>query len=285
MPGRILIATCLSMVSVIGTLDYLTGSEISFSIFYLVPIGIAAWHGTRKLALWMAVVSAIVWLVTDLSAEHTYRSAIIPCWNATVRLGFFVVVSHLLSSQRNQLRRETESARIDQLTGIKNTKGFLSETQMLWDLATRHGHTSSLAYIDVDNFKDVNDNYGHGEGDAVLTAVAAALADSVRTTDIVGRLGGDEFALFLPETSSEGAAYVLQRVQERVIQLAGERGWPIALSVGVMVVRPPYPPLAQALRAADELMYRAKRAGKNRVVIEPAALPPDASRPSVAPDV
>jgi diguanylate cyclase (GGDEF)-like protein len=277
MPGRILIATCLSMVSVIGTLDYLTGSEISFSIFYLVPIGIAAWHGTRKLALWMAVVSAIVWLVTDLSAEHTYRSAIIPCWNATVRLGFFVVVSHLLSSQRNQLRRETESARIDQLTGIKNTKGFLSETQMLWDLATRHGHTSSLAYIDVDNFKDVNDNYGHGEGDAVLTAVAAALADSVRTTDIVGRLGGDEFALFLPETSSEGAAYVLQRVQERVIQLAGERGWPIALSVGVMVVRPPYPPLAQALRAADELMYRAKRAGKNRVVIEPAALPPDAS--------
>jgi diguanylate cyclase (GGDEF)-like protein len=285
MPGRILIATCLSMVSVIGTLDYLTGSEISFSIFYLVPIGIAAWHGTRKLALWMAVVSAIVWLVTDLSAEHTYRSAIIPCWNATVRLGFFVVVSHLLFSQRNQLRRETESARIDQLTGIKNTKGFLSETQMLWDLATRHGHTSSLAYIDVDNFKDVNDNYGHGEGDAVLTAVAAALADSVRTTDIVGRLGGDEFALFLPETSSEGAAYVLQRVQERVIQLAGERGWPIALSVGVMVVRPPYPPLAQALRAADELMYRAKRAGKNRVVIEPAALPPDASRPSVAPDV
>jgi diguanylate cyclase (GGDEF)-like protein len=273
MPGRILIATCLSMVSVIGTLDYLTGSEISFSIFYLVPIGIAAWHGTRKLALWMAVVSAIVWLVTDLSAEHTYRSAIIPCWNATVRLGFFVVVSHLLSSQRNQLRRETESARIDQLTGIKNTKGFLSETQMLWDLATRHGHTSGLAYIDVDNFKDVNDNYGHGEGDAVLTAVAAALADSVRTTDIVGRLGGDEFALFLPETSSEGAAYVLQRVQERVIQLAGERGWPIALSVGVMVVRPPYPPLAQALRAADELMYRAKRAGKNRVVIEPAALP------------
>ena len=113
----------------------------------------------------------------------------------------------------------------------------------------------------------------------MLKVVAATLADSVRSSDVVGRLGGDEFALFLPETSSEGAADVLQRVQERVLHLARERGWPIALSVGVLVVRPPYPLFAQALRAADELMYRAKRGGKNRVVLEPAALPPDAGLP------
>jgi diguanylate cyclase (GGDEF)-like protein len=276
MPGRILIATCLSMVGVIGTIDHLTGSEMSLSIFYLMPIGTAAWYGNRKLGMWMSVVSAIVWVVTDFTAEHTYRYAIMPFWNATVRFGFFVIVSHLVSSQRSQLRREIESALIDHLTGIKNTKGFLSETDILWDLATRHGHTSSLAYLDLDNFKDVNDTYGHAEGDAVLTAVAAAVADSVRSTDVVGRLGGDEFALFLPETSSVGAAHVLQRVQERVRHLARERGWPIALSVGVLVVRPPYPLFALALRAADELMYRAKRAGKNHVVIEPAAPQPDA---------
>jgi diguanylate cyclase (GGDEF)-like protein len=250
MPRRILIATCLSMVGVIGTIDYLSGYETSLSIFYLMPIGIAAWYGNRKLGLWMSVVSAIVWLVSDLTAEHPYGYAIIPFWNTTARLGFFVIVAHLLSFQRSQLRRATESARIDQLTGIKNTEGFLSETQILWDLAARHGHTSGLAYLDLDNFKDVNDTYGHAEGDAVLTAVAATLADSVRSTDVVGRLGGDEFGLFLPETSSEGAAEVLQRVQERVLHLARERGWPIALSVGVMVVRPPYPPLAQALRGA-----------------------------------
>jgi diguanylate cyclase (GGDEF)-like protein len=276
MPRRILIATCLSMVGVIGTIDHLTGYETSLSIFYLMPIGIAAWYGNRKLGLWMSGVSAIVWLVTDLTAKHPYGYAIIPFWNATVRVGFFVIVSHLLSFQRSQLRREAASARTDPLTGVRNTKGFLSEAKILWDLAKRHGHTTSLAYLDLDNFKDVNDDYGHAEGDAVLHAVAATLTDSVRSSDVVGRLGGDEFALFLPETSSEGAAYVLQRVQERVLHLAREHGWPIALSAGVMVVRPPYPPFEQALRAADELMYRAKRAGKNHVVIESAAGEPGA---------
>jgi diguanylate cyclase (GGDEF)-like protein len=275
-PRRVLIATGLVIVGVIGTIDHLTGYEISFSIFYLMPIGLAAWYGNRKLGLWMSVVSATVWLVTDLTAGHTYRYAIIPYWNATVRLGFFVIVAHLLSFQSGQLRRESEGARIDRLTGVRNTHGFLSDTEVLWDLGTRHGHSASLAYLDLDNFKDVNDAYGHAKGDALLKRVAAALADSVRSTDILGRLGGDEFAVFLPETSSEGAAHVLQRVQARVLQLAREHSWPIALSVGIAVVHPPYPPLEEALRAADALMYGAKRAGKNQVAIEPAAREPGA---------
>jgi diguanylate cyclase (GGDEF)-like protein len=119
----------------------------------------------------------------------------------------------------------------------------------------------------------------------VLKLVAATLVESVRSTDVVGRLGGDEFAVFLPETSFERAAHVLQRVQERVLQLAREREWPIALSIGITVSRSPYPRFGEALQAADELMYRAKRSGKNRLAIEPAAREPGArTQPAAAPD-
>ncbi len=267
----ILIAICFWLVGFVGILDRVTGYETSFSIFYLMPIGIAAWYGDRKLGLWLSLVSAIVWLVTDVTAGHDYAYAIVPFWNATVRFGFFVIVSYLLSFQRSQLRREADNARIDPLTGVRNTRAFLSETEILWDLAVRHGHTTSLAYLDLDNFKALNDIYGHAEGDAALKVVASTLVESVRSTDVVGRLGGDEFAVFLPETSSEGAACALQRVQQRVLHLAQERGWPIAVSVGVLVARPPYQPLAEALHAADQLMYRAKTGGKNRVVVEPAS--------------
>jgi two-component system, cell cycle response regulator len=134
----------------------------------------------------------------------------------------------------------------------------------------RHGRTTSLAYLDLDNFKLLNDTQGHAAGDAALKAVAATLTDTVRSTDVVGRLGGDEFAVLLPETPFQGATLVLERVHDCIVRLAQERGWPIAVSVGAVVIRPPYPPLTEALRAADRLMYRAKRAGKSRVVIEPA---------------
>ncbi len=107
---------------------------------------------------------------------------------------------NLLTAQRRALIREMENARIDTLTGLRNTRSFPEEAESLWNLATRHGHPTSLAYLDLNNFKTVNDVYGHAVGNEVLRAVASTLSASFRRTDVLGRLGGDEFAVFLPET-------------------------------------------------------------------------------------
>jgi diguanylate cyclase (GGDEF)-like protein len=267
LPG-VLLATSLVIVGIPWLLGHAVADELSISIVYLMAVAIAAWY-SAKLVYWMAMVSALVWLATDLAAWHMDSDA--PFWHATVRLGLLVIFSHLLAFQCGRLRLESENARFDPLTGVRTAAGFFSDTEILWGLATRQGHTTTLAYLDVDNFKLVNDAHGHAAGDAALKAVATTLVETVRATDVVGRLGGDEFAVLLPETPSEGAALVLDRLHDRVLRLAQERGWPIAVSVGAVVIRPPYPPFAEALRAADQLMYRAKQAGKSRIVIESAA--------------
>ncbi len=268
LPPRVLGASCVGLIGVLGSIDHASGYELSFSIFYLVPVGMASWYGKRKAGLAMALVASMVWLLVDVTSAHQYSYALIPFWNATARFGFFAIVAHLLASQRRHLTREIENARIDALTGLRNTKGFIEETRVLWNIANRHGHSTCLAYLDLDNFKRVNDTLGHAEGDAVLRAVATVLTESIRHTDLLARLGGDEFAVFLPETSRVGSAAVLQKVCDAVIYRAKARGWPITVSIGAVVIHPPYPPFDQALQAADEQMYRSKQMGKNRVSIE-----------------
>jgi len=211
MSPRELGAFCVALVGVLGVVDHSTGYEISFSVFYLVPVSISSWYIGRGLGIWISVLSAFVWLSVDITAGNQYSNMIIPFWNAAVRLVFFIVVTNLLTAQRRTLVREMENARIDALTGLRNTKSFLAEAESLWDLATRHGHPTSLAYLDLDNFKNVNDVYGHAVGDAALRAVASILSESLRRTDVLGRLGGDEFAVLLPETPRDGAAEVLER--------------------------------------------------------------------------
>jgi diguanylate cyclase (GGDEF)-like protein len=269
-PPAILFAACLVIAAVPGLLDRDLADGFSISIFYLVAVAVAAWYGGGRLGYSMAGVSALASLVTDLAAGHEYGSAISPFCNVVVTFGFLVVLARLLAFQRGRLRRERETARVDRLTGVRTQAGFFSDTEILWGLGMRQGHATSLAYLDLDNFKLLNDTRGHAAGDSALKAVATTLVETVRSTDVVGRLGGDEFALLLPETSSEGAALVLERVHDRVRLLAQEHGWPITVSIGAVVIRPPYPTLAEALRAADQLMYRAKEAGKSGVMIEPA---------------
>jgi diguanylate cyclase (GGDEF)-like protein len=144
----------------------------------------------------------------------------------------------------------------------------LGVASTLFDLARRHQHTTALGYIDIDNFKSVNDTKGHAEGNRVLASVAAILLRSVRHTDLVGRLGGDEFAVLLPETPRAGAEELFARLQKQLRQEATDSGWPITLSIGVAVFRVPPSSPSAALAATDALMYRVKHSGKNAVLTE-----------------
>lgn len=259
---------CILSIVFLATIDHVTGYELAFSIFYVGPVAVASWYGSRRLGCIMSAASALTWLTVDWTSGHVYANAIIPIWNTTVRLGFFVIIAGLLSKMHLQLELERAFARTDPLTSLLNARAFREAAQQLLELAGRHGHCTVLGYLDLDNFKQVNDTLGHNEGDLVLKSVAEILRHSTRHTDLVGRLGGDEFAVLLPETSRAGAEQLFVKVRSLILQKAKESAWPISASIGVAILEEAPSSIDIALRLADQLMYRMKTAGRNGILTE-----------------
>lgn len=253
------------LIAVIGALDYATGYEIAFAFFYIVPVSIAAWYLSRKFGILCSVVCAAVWLAADVMSGHPYSHAFIPFWNAATRCGFFVVTAVLLTDVHDLLEQLSRRAQRDPLTDLLNGVAFLESCDVLLKLAARQGQPMSLGYIDLDEFKAINDTLGHGAGDQVLRAVAGTIAARARASDAVGRLGGDEFAVLLANTDLNGATTFFTDVQEHLAQLCSERGWPVGASIGVVAFPTPPPSSEEALSIAERLMYEVKQSTKNAI--------------------
>jgi diguanylate cyclase (GGDEF)-like protein len=166
-----------------------------------------------------------------------------------------------------QLRMQ---ATTDDLTGLANHRRFQETLSEETSRARRVGRPVGLVMFDVDNFKSVNDVHGHQQGDAVLKAVAKAVAGSARSTDKPARYGGEELAVVLPDTDLDGAvvaAEAMRRaVESLVIPLPGGSSLKVSVSAGVSAMRPEFHDPGQLVAAADEALYEAKRQGKNRTV-------------------
>ena len=249
----------------VGLLDHITGYELSFSIFYIAPIASASWYGGRHPGLFLSVLSAFTWLAADFASGHVYSHQIIPIWNGLVRLAFFLLISHLLVRIKTILKIQQEMAETDGLTGLLNGRAFRAEASKILEFCKRINRPITLAYLDLDNFKTVNDTSGHSEGDRVLKTIGSCILHSVRSTDIVGRMGGDEFALTLPDTNTEQARTVIEKMHLRLKKEVGQHGWPIGFSIGVISFASPPDSAEDAIRHADNLMYRVKKAGKNNI--------------------
>ncbi len=269
------IAMSLALVAVIGGIDHLTGHEISVSVFYLFPIALATGYAPPPAGSAFCILSAVVWMGTDVTDGRLYTQGWILVWNAAVRLGFFLVTARLLGTLKTTLRRETAMSRTDSLTQVLNPRGFREVGDLVFQLSARHRHPVALAYIDLDNFKGVNDTLGHSVGDRVLQDVAGTLVRSVRASDAVGRLGGDEFAVLMPETGLKGAQTAFAKIRSELMRDAAARKYPVGFSIGVAVFPSVPASLDQAIKAADDLMYRVKASGKNNWVCEeqPAPIP------------
>ena len=127
----------------------------------------------------------------------------------------FGSVALLAAAQRDWLRRERAISRTDGLTGLLNGRGFYEAAAVELARSSRYRHPLTLAYVDLDDFKEINDRLGHARGDAVLVAVAHALRRACRSTDLVGRLGGDEFVVLFPETDRDAAEAALVKLRSR----------------------------------------------------------------------
>jgi diguanylate cyclase (GGDEF)-like protein len=184
---------------------------------------------------------------------------------SAMRLGIFVVVSIAFAQLRETLARAETQSRIDPLTGVPNVRSFYEAAQGEIARARRHGDPLTIAYLDLDDFKRVNDRLGHSAGDELLRVVAETIRQNVRTTDILARLGGDEFAVLFPELQAASTQTVVEKLRRVLGDVMQRYEWPLTFSIGVAhYVYPPHS-VEEMVREADNLMYEAKRRGKNQV--------------------
>jgi len=259
------IAFGTALILLLGVLDYRTGPEIASSLFYLLPICLATWFAGKRPGEVLAFLSALVWLAADITARQQLSSPLLHAWNATVRLAIFLLVVLLLANLKKELRHTQELARTDFLTGTVNSRYFYELAQMELNRAQRYKRPFTIAYLDVDNFKVINDNLGHSAGDMVLQAVARCVRASLRQTDVIARIGGDEFVLLLPETEEPGARSTIAKIQPCLMEEMRKNKWPVTFSIGVMTYVSPPPTVDDMIKMSDELMYTVKNQCKNAV--------------------
>jgi len=259
-----IIAIGYIIIGILGIIDTLTGKELDFSLFYVIPILIVTWHTGLGLGIVFSLISALVWLLSDvLSGNVTLLS--IYAWNTLTRLGFFLTIAFLLSRLLTVLEHEREIAHKDYLTGALNSLFFYNVLQMEINRSLRYKNLFTIAYIDLDNIKTVNDEFGHATGDEVLCFVVNQIKNSLRKVDVVARLGGDEFALLMPETNQKSAQVVLSKLQHNILAGMQKNNWPVTLSIGVLTCFDTPPTANEAIKIVDDLMYSVKKSSKNNI--------------------
>ncbi|MDY6970117.1 MAG: diguanylate cyclase [Spirochaetota bacterium] len=165
----------------------------------------------------------------------------------------------------NAFNKLNEIARTDPLTGIPNRRTFIEKASLEIHRAQRYFHPFSIAYLDIDNFKNINDSFGHNTGDALICLVADTIKNNIREIDEIARLGGDEFVILLSQTDSKIAYSVVNKLKTILSEIMKENKWPVTFSIGIVTFIKPPISVDNAIAKADSIMYSAKQEGKDLI--------------------
>ena len=279
---RTLIALVIvAALAAVGLLDYVTGPWASFALLYVTPVLAAAWWLGRGPALLAGLTSGLAWFEAE-AWGHRGEPTRVLMWNSMSRLVMLVAMAAMVVRIREDRRRLKEVnarlaelltgaeklARTDPLTGLPNRRAFLERLGDELARAKRNATPVCIAYIDVDNFKHLNDQKGHAEGDEFLKHIAQAIKDTVRAGDVSARLGGDEFAVLFADAKRISVDPLAHRLLARIRAL-GDRypGLDLGASVGMAWFEHPPDGPELILQRADGAMYQAKMAGKHRFAL------------------
>lgn len=257
-PYGVALAAAASLAAV-AVLDTVTGSRLGFAAFYLIPVALTAWRSGRLSGVLWALLAAAAWLAVEVSAGAPDPG--VGLWNAGIRLAMFLAVALAVSG----LRRERDAVRAlvgtDHLTGVHNPGAFRDLVELERSRALRYNRPFTLAYLDVDGFKVINEEWGHTAGDQALRLVASTIRENIRSMDSVSRMGGDEFALLFPETGKGAADVALKKIQSRLVAATGERSLALTFTIGAVICVGAPESVDHLIQRAEALMYQAKKEG------------------------
>ena len=231
----------------------------------VIPVLLASWYGGRKTGASIAALTALSLLLTNYnySSEHFYISS--SPYDSIVVLIAYLFISTIVTNFRKVHGIEIIAADTDALTGLSSSRKFYTELENELNRSKRYGHMLSLAYIDVDNFKNINDALGHPVGDELLIQLSRTLQISLRTTDTIARIGGDEFVCLMPETEQIAAKSAIVNTEKKMNESMKKHNWDVSFSIGVVTFEKLPEDVTQAVKLADDLMYQVKRGKKNDI--------------------
>jgi diguanylate cyclase (GGDEF)-like protein len=261
----LVLTVCVFFVGLIGYLDYLAGYEIRLTIFYSIPILVSSWFISAYVGYAFSVFSIFIIFYTDNLSNNSFKLTGIYIWDYAGVFLFYIFSSYIIAEIKKIIQREIIFSRTDPLTDIANSRFFIEETNKEIERSKRYFHTISAVYIDCDNFKYINDEYGHATGDKLLRVIATTIRENIRATDIVARVGGDEFCILMPETGIELSTESINVIKDTLLKVMKENNWPVTFSIGIATfIRPPES-ANEVLGKSDELMYHVKKSGRNSI--------------------
>lgn len=255
----------LAMVVALGHADYVGGRDLNFAPFYVVPIALVTWGSGLGGGIVLSLASAVAWIAAEAFQGADYTTPSFYLWNSVIRAAAYIGIAILLARYRKTLCTERVRARTDYLTGAANAQHFSEVAVRELRLARRSRHPLSIAFVDVDDFKRINDQHGHAAGDRVLQAAAVAMRRNVRRGDVVARVGGDEFVMLFPQTDEACAGVLIARIRQSLAEELEREGFQVSLSVGIATFAVPPRTVEEMVSAADRAMYTVKAATRNRL--------------------
>ncbi len=259
---------CHLVVVVIAFTGFYFNSFELLEPSFFIPIIVLSWYGSKTTGVLLAVFIVSITLFINGITVGSFVFSLEYSLYIFLRLMTYILASILITNFRSVHNAEFIMASTDNLTGLSNSRSFYIDLANEILRSIRYKHVFSLAYIDIDNFKKINDSIGHWKGDELLISVARCLVSSLRKTDIIARLGGDEFAIIFPETSQEEVKSAFAKASEELEHKMRKKGWKVSFSVGIVTFETLPTDIKEAIKVADELMYTVKNNRKNDVAFK-----------------
>lgn len=259
-------------ILVVGALDGAAARLMRFdfvaTVFYIVPIGFAAWAAGPRTGVACAAFAGAVETGAMAWASHGAMRAWLLVVGIGLELPVFLGAAFTFARLRWHLDRQRLLSRTDPLTGIGNERTLDEAIRLEMARMARRPAPISIVYLDVDHLKALNDSRGHSAGNELLRLVGMTLKSAIRAADTAARVGGDEFALLLPETGPAACGFVVERVRDTLRRTLRHAGFTNTFSVGAVTYEGPPPGVDEILIAADRAMYQVKNSSKDGVRYE-----------------
>ncbi len=234
-----------------------------FSTFYILPIIIGAWFIGLEYGIFLSTFCLFEYSILFIYYQVDSFSITAYFISFTPKLVVYFFIVFILVRLKTSLKAERQLARVDSLTRIGNRKSLFERVELEMNNLRRYNKIFALVYLDIDDFKKINDSFGHVEGDRILKTFANRVNNTIRKNDALFRVGGDEFILILPQTNLEQSKIVMSKIKSSLNEPDElSKSFP-TVSAGIGIFTAYIENIEDVVLYVDKLMYKVKKSGKN----------------------